>query len=530
MSEPRIFPVLPNALLLTLGDRIDASLTRRIATYAHWIRANLDDVVQDVVPSYTTVLVLYDPDVISVRTLPTALSLGWIESEGVENVKKTDIHTLPVVYGEEMGEDLWAVSEHTGLPVEEVIARHSAVTYTVGALGFAPGFTYLVGLPPELETPRRDRPRLTVPSGSIGIGGSQTGIYALPTSGGWNLIGRTPATLFDRNADEPVRLRMGDQIRFEAIPASGWKKPETFPEESELRAEGLIEVLSPGMQTTVQDLGRIGHGDIGFAPNGAADRAALIAANRIVGNTDSAPALEVTLSGPQLRFDHRMTIAITGADLGPTLNGLLLPMYRAQDVMPGDELAFHVPQGRRGMRAYLAVAGGLDVPLAMGSASTDLTAGIGGYRGRALREGDRIAVGRRPENGAGRIIAPRPLDDRPFGIVPGPQRDRFSDQTWERFLTEMFTVSPEANRVGIRLLGPSLSPEGGADIISEGIVTGSIQVTGEGQPIVMLPGHATIGGYTKIATVIEDDWDRLGQLAPGDVVRFEEHTARLVNE
>lgn len=113
-----------------------------------------------------------------------------------------------------------------------------------------------------------------------------------------------------------------------------------------------------------------------------------------------------------------------------------------------------------------------------------------------------------------------PLDDRPFRLVAGPQRDAFSSETWERLVRSPFTISSEADRVGIRLDGPSLKPERGADIISEGIVTGSIQVTGEGQAIVMLPGHATIGGYTKIATVIEDDWDRLGQLAPGDSVRF----------
>jgi antagonist of KipI len=174
------------------------------------------------------------------------------------------------------------------------------------------------------------------------------------------------------------------------------------------------------------------------------------------------------------------------------------------------------------MRAYLAVAGGIDVPLVMGSAATDLTAGIGGFRGRALRAGDRLAIGPVPQRPSARPARPMPLDDRPFRLVAGPQRDAFSSETWERLVRSPFTISSEANRVGIRLDGPSLKPERGADIISEGIVTGSIQVTGEGQAIVMLPGHATIGGYTKIATVIEDDWDRLGQLAPGDVIRFVE--------
>lgn len=521
MTLPRFFPVLPSALLMTVGEEIEATLTRRIAGFCQWIEASLGDVVRDAVPSYTTVLVLYDPNVSSVRTLSTRLSLGWKESGKVEFGPEPTIATIPVVYGDEFGEDLEGVARQAGLTIEEMIGRHSGATYTVGALGFAPGFTYLVGLPPELATPRKDRPRLRVPAGSVGIGGSQAGIYALPTAGGWNLIGRTPYPLFDRSRDDPVQLRMGDQVRFRRMDATEWREPDVPEQAVDARFQkGPIEVLSPGMQTTVQDAGRFGHGRTGFAPNGAADRRSLMAANRAVGNPDNAPGLEITLSGPHLRFHRRMTIALAGADLGPLLNGLALPMGRAQDVMPGDELSFQRPKG--GMRAYLAVAGGIDVPLVMGSASTDLTAGVGGYMGRALASGDRLANG---PTVPGAMHGPVPRfvrDEGPFRIMPGPQRDSFTEAAWERLVRSAFTVSSEVNRVGVRLEGPPLVPEAGADIISEGIVTGSIQVTGEGQAIVMLPGHATIGGYTKIATVIEEDWDRLGQLAPGDVVRFVE--------
>lgn len=519
MMEPRFFPVLSSALLMTVGDRIDAGLTRRIARFAQWIKQVLGDTVRDVVPSYTTVLVLYCTDVTDIAALSTALSLGWTRS-GEAGIRTDDrIISIPVVYGDEFGDDLDDVARHTGLAPDEVIRRHQAAEYTVGALGFAPGFTYLVGLPPELATPRKDRPRLKVPAGSVGIGGAQAGIYALPTAGGWNLIGRTAYPLFDRASDDPVRLRMGDRVRFRHIPASEWAEPVNGVTDDP-PGDGPIEVLAPGMQTTVQDLGRIGHGDTGFAPNGAADRTSLVAANRAVGNPDGAPALEITLSGPHLRFGRRMTIALAGAPFEASLNGLPFPMGRVQDVMPGDEL--RIGHGRRGMRAYLAVAGGFDVPLVMGSASTDLTAGLGGFHGRALRAGDRLGVGRADPSRKARPSFVTAVDNRPFRVVPGPQRDAFSDEAWDRLVRTRFTVSSEANRVGVRLDGPFLKPERGADIISEGIVTGSIQVTGEGQAIVMLPGHATIGGYTKIATVIEDDWDRLGQLAPGDTVAFQE--------
>jgi KipI family sensor histidine kinase inhibitor len=519
MTPPRFFPALPSALLMTVGDSIDASLTRRIARFAQWVERTLGDAVLDVIPSYTTVLVIYCTDVTDNERLSTELSLGWKEV-GESGIRTDDrIVSIPVVYGDEYGEDIHAVARHTGLTVEEVMARHQEPTYTVGALGFAPGFTYLVGLPPELATPRKDRPRLRVPAGSVGIGGPQAGIYALPTSGGWNLIGRTPYPLFDRSSDDPVRLRMGDRVRFRQVPPSEWREPDNGAMDA-TTGDGPIEVLTPGMQTTVQDLGRIGHGSTGFAPNGAADRASLVAVNRAVGNPDNAPALEITLSGPHLRFDRRMTIALAGAPFDATINGVPFPIGRAQDVMPGDELRIGHPG--RGMRAYLAVAGGIDVPFVMGSASTDLTAGLGGFRGRALRTGDRLSVRLPSRDRTPRPSQPASLADRPFRIVPGPQRDAFSETTWQTLVRKHFTVSSEANRVGIRLDGPSLGPEHGSDIISEGIVTGSIQVTGEGQAIVMLPGHATIGGYTKIATVIEDDWDRLGQLAPGDELSFVE--------
>jgi antagonist of KipI len=277
------------------------------------------------------------------------------------------------------------------------------------------------------------------------------------------------------------------------------------------------------MQTTVQDLGRHGYGRFGVAVNGAADRASLRAANRLVGNPDDAAALEITLTGPRIRFHRRLAVAIAGADLGARLNGQPVVAGRAVYVIPGDKLAFAPAADVRGIRAYLAVAGGIDVPVVMGSRSTDLTAGFGGYLGRALRAGDRLTVGDAHRGNALERIAATPLgSSRPIRVVRGPQADRFAPETWERFIRNGFTVSSESNRVGLRLRGPELRPVDGADIVSEGIVTGAIQVTGEGQPIVMLPGHATIGGYTKIATVIDADLDRLGQLRPGETVRFRE--------
>lgn len=525
-SFPHTIDITDGSLLFVVGSEMDVELTHRIAEAVRILDRDAARGIHEIIPSYGSILVLYDETVMTALAQSRLLTQAWSEASELSLSAPNGTVTIDVVYGDSFGEDLANVSQVTGLSVDDVITLHASSTYTVGAVGFAPGFTYLIGLSPRLATPRRSTPRLVVPAGSVGIGGPQTGVYALPSAGGWNLIGRSPTRLFDPQADPPVRLSLGDQVQFRPVEHAYFSTLESTP--AMPQGNGPIEVLSPGFQTTVQDLGRYGQARYGFATDGAVDRASLITSNRLLGNPDSASCLEMAYQGPLLRFHRRITFALAGADLGARLNGRPIRPGRTFEVMPHDELTFHRSSHSHGARAYLAVAGGFDVPLVMGSASTNLLAGIGGWYGRALLKGDRLSAGQ-PElqldpftpglvdiSTVGELFAP-------FRVQSGPQRDRFDDDTWNRLLSEPFTVSNDANRVGIRLLGESLAPRDGADILSEGIVTGSIQVTGEGQAIVMLAGHATIGGYTKIATVIPQDWDRLGQLSPGDTIRFCEH-------
>jgi biotin-dependent carboxylase-like uncharacterized protein len=435
---------------------------------------------------------------------------------------------IPVTYGGDAGPDLLDVARRAGLSPAEVIQRHAGARYQVGAIGFSPGFAFLIGLPPELATPRRSSPRTAVPAGSVGIGGAQTGIYAQSTPGGWSLIGRTTLTMFDPEREPPSLLRAGDAVRFEPIsPASGVAatgaatRDTALPNQRLERRLDAIEVLAPGLQTSVQDVGRPGYGRLGVSPGGAVDRAALVTGNRLLGNLDDTAALEITMTGPHLRFLKPGRIVVTGADLGARLNELPLLVEAVRVVGPGDELAFGQGSGK-GLRAYLCLAGGIDVPERLGSRSTDLTAGFGGHEGRALRTGDRLRVGIASHLHHTIVAASRIASDEGFRIVRGPQAGRFDDAAWNAFISSEFTVSSKSNRLGIRLDGPAIVPAGGADIISEGMATGAIQVTGEGQPIVMLPARATIGGYPKIATVVAADLDRLGQLRPGQRIRFEE--------
>lgn len=516
-------PMADHGLLLTFGDAIDADLSRRIAMLADTLEAESIQGVLDYVPSYTTLVVVLDHETIDRTSVISHVRHHWQRIMANPVVAgTTDDVVIPVHYGGEAGPDLPDVARVTGLSPNEVIRRHASGSYQVGAIGFSPGFAFLIGLAPELAVPRRSTPRTAVPKGSVGIGGKQTGIYSLETPGGWSLIGRTPLTMFDPDREPPSLLKAGDTVRFEqsSLPIGRVPRASRSTPPAHRNIRDAIEVLEPGLQTSVQDLGRAGYGRLGIAPGGAADRSALIAGNRLAGNPDGAAGLEMALTGPRLRFLRPGRIAITGADLGASLNGLRFPVGARRVVGPGDELAFGQGSGV-GARAYLCLGGGIDVPVLLGSRATDLTAAFGGFEGRALRPGDRLRVGRQRAVDTARGLPEMFRAGDVIRVVRGPHIDRFDHAAYDLLLSRQFTVSSQSNRLGVRLIGPTILPIGGADIISEGMVTGAIQITGEGQPIVMLRSRATIGGYPKIATVIAADLDRLGQLRPGQRIRFQ---------
>ena len=294
----------------------------------------------------------------------------------------------------------------------------------------------------------------------------------------------------------------------------------------------VIEVLDGGMFTTVQDLGRYGYQKYGVPVAGAMDAFALRAANLLVGNSEGDAGLEMTLAGPHLRFLDETVVAITGADLMPALDGNPVPMWQPVAVQKGAELLFHGIND--GVRAYLAIAGGVDIPPMLGSRSTYTRANIGGLEGRALAHGDRIAASTGMERVDGRRFprgaVPHYGHTHRLRVTPGQQFDTFTEQGIETFLSSSYTVTPRSDRIGYRLEGPPIEHKAGADIVSDGIPSGAVQVTGDGMPIVLLADRGTTGGYTKIATVISADVMRLTQAAPGDVVTFQMATLEEAHE
>lgn len=296
-----------------------------------------------------------------------------------------------------------------------------------------------------------------------------------------------------------------------------------------------FQVLDPGFFTTVQDLGRFGYERFGVPVSGAMDAFALRAANRLVGNPENAAGLEIAPPGLALRPMQDCLIAGAGRGYRLEVGGRLLPLWMSVYVRQGEEIRFLPDAGGWG---YLAVAGGIDLPLVMGSRSTYLRGGFGGLGGRALRVEDILPTGSAPDDlsrRAGRCYPPncRPQyrDDPVLEIVFGPQTEAFTSVGLETLLASHYQVSDSSDRMGYRLIGPAVEHRGGADILSDGMTLGSVQIPGNGQPIVMMSDRQTAGGYTKVGVVASADLPLLAQCMPGSgCVRFRQTTVEAAQE
>ncbi len=285
----------------------------------------------------------------------------------------------------------------------------------------------------------------------------------------------------------------------------------------------MMRVLRPGFLSTVQDLGRFGYSHLGISASGAADPVSLRIGNRLLDNDPSAPALEMTLVGGEFLFEESALVAVTGSDFRPTLDGSAVPLWTSVQVRPGQVL--RLGAAADGARCYLCVRGGFKVEKILGSASTHLITGIGGFQGRPLRKGDALAHGDwtwTPSPGPSfpADIAAELMKRRYLRVTEGPQAHRFPEEALRLLSSTPYQVSEEANRMGLRLKGPPLPRHGAGDMITEGVPLGAIQISPDGMPIILFVEHQTTGGYPKIANVIAADLHRVGQLRPRDTVRF----------
>ncbi|GAA5189186.1 biotin-dependent carboxyltransferase family protein [Ferrimonas gelatinilytica] len=279
----------------------------------------------------------------------------------------------------------------------------------------------------------------------------------------------------------------------------------------------MLEVIKPGLQTTVQDHGRSGQAHLGFAQSGAADLLAASVANRLLLQPDDTPLLECTLVGPTLTFHCDTVIALVGAPMAPLLDGQPLQQGQPIAVFRGQRL--DLGRARRGCRTYLAVKGGLQVPPVLGSCATQLNVGIGGWKGRALQAGDRLPIQRHhlphPQDSFTRLggITPEPAL---IAVIPGPH---YREHQHRALFRRQWRLSAHSDRMGARLEGEPL-PEAKAEILTEPVQRGTIQLPPSGQPIALMADSQPTGGYPKIAQIARADWSVLAQLAPGQTLRF----------
>ncbi|MGI5188326.1 carboxyltransferase domain-containing protein [Promicromonospora sp. CA-289599] len=548
----RVLTGRDDALLVELDD-----LDQAVALY----ESLLSDPVRGVgvpVPGARTLLVPFRPSAVTASALAAELRARPLERRAASAAHTVEIDVL---YD---GADLTEAAELLGWSPEELVRRHTSAAWTVGFVGFAPGFAYLTSDDPELVVPRRASPRTRVPAGSVALAGPYSGVYPRESPGGWQLLGRTDAPVWDVTRERPALLLPGDEVRFTAVrelamavSGLGVSGPE-FDHSSSCQDHGLpgsnccgqprpdggdagaLEVVGAGVQALVQDLGRPGSEGAGVSASGALDRPSLRTANRAVGNPSGAAVIE-SVGGLRLRAHGPQVLAVTGAVgevvVRPGDDGPARPDRRPLPGEPfalddSDELRLAPPA--RGVRAYVAVRGGIDVPPVLGSRATDVLAGLGP---EPLGSGDLLPVGA-PERGlpAGNPVHPAeaPTSDRHdtlpapgdvavLRIVLGPRDDWFDAATIARLTGQDWLVTPRSNRIGLRLDGDPLVriPEReGAELPSEGCVTGAIQVPPDGQPVLFLADHPLTGGYPVVGAVVADHVPLAGQLPAGARVRF----------
>ena len=444
---------------------------------------------------------------------------------------------VPVVYD---GVDLASLAHLVGQSVEALVNWHSSAKWVAAFTGFAPGFVYLVS-DSARSIPRRSSPRTSVPRGSVGLADTYSAVYPRSSPGGWQLIGRTDAVLFDEATADPALIHPGDQVRFRSAPAAASVVPSGRDARRATRSHSAHDAdvlcVHAGVSATIQDLGRPGHADLGVGPAGAMDRGALTRANRIVGNSAGRAGVEVLGAGFSVRAIADQVIAVTGAASrlivrDPAGSGAGATRIPAVDsafaLLRGEELT--IDRAEAGTWSYVAFRGGVDARSVLGSRSRDTHAGLGP---ESLVAGSGMSI--LPAS-VSSVVVNESAPDRTTAdvvvlrVVSGPRDDWFTPDSVDRFFSQLWTVSNQFSRMACRLNGPPLERAVADELQSEGLVRGSVQVPPEGQPLVFAADHPVTGGYPVIGVVVDADLDMAAQLRPGDSVRFSRVESREIDQ
>ncbi len=471
--------VSDSAVLVSLNGAISKETSLTVLSLFHHLQHRLRAWPVNFHPAFRSLLVDFDSSTVSARLIKFEIekAMGSFQSTGT--VRGED-HEIPVQYD---GEDLNDVARSTGMSIEEVIRLHSQTEFTVAFLGFAPGFPYLIGLPEKLQCARKKTPRVRVPAGSVAIAGPNCGIYPEESPGGWQLLGRTNLKL---------NLQPGDRVRF--TPATNLQFLKSVKTAEPDMFSRFAQVESGAVLTGVRDCGQSGLTHLGISPGGAADPLAFATGNQLAGNEANAEALEILAAGPvELQFLQDTWFCVTGADCAPALDQIPIAMWSSLPVSAGQLLS--TQPARQNLRSYVCVNG------------------------------------TKPSVSPGHGKADKKISDiysraqNMLRVTRGPQWDWFSSDARENIFAMEFTVTNDVNRQGVRLTGTELAYAydfSGKELVSEGIANGAIQVAANGLPMILFCEQRTTGGYPKIANVAAADLWKIGQLRPGQKLRFNE--------
>jgi len=466
--------------------------------------------------------------------------LKQLLSETRRETKSEVIHRIRVCYDPELAPDLLASAEKCKLTVRELINRHKNCEIKVDILGFMPGFSYCSGLDPSLKLPRLESPRTAVPGGSVAIAGLQTAIYPQPTPGGWNIIGRSPDVLFDPSKSRPSLLMAGERVEFIEIDLPEFRKIEA--QNLTKRAQNMpkskisshaVEVISPGLQTTIQGLPRHGFAHLALSAGGPMDLESAQLANALLGNHDDAAGLEIAGAGTKLLFHEDIWVAWVGARCISQVNGTAIPGNRPVFLRKGETLSFGTIL--QGYRIFLALSGGIDSEFILGGRGSHLSAGIGG---KALQKGDILYLPRAQDSSQiaclkklreaqmsfpkWSIASPALPGERVefIKVLPSIHLDILSSAEQDALWKTVWTISSQSNRMGMRLKSDFKISSSLTGISSQGIWFGTVQLPPSGQPILMMAEHQTTGGYPRLMEMVSSERSKLAQLRPGDKIQF----------
>ncbi len=532
-----IYPLGETAVTIAFEAVISEPINNLVIALYHHVQSHPIDSVKDVIPAYHTLTLIFETSLIKQSSdvfliMAQQADIAIATCNWQQSIKH-NIVKIPVCYDTTLGLDIVTMAADKSMTIDELIQRHVARQYRIYCIGFLPGFAYMGNVDDVLATPRRQLPRTAVKAGSVGIAGIQTGVYPLQSPAGWNIIGETPLQLFDANRADPILFKMGDVVQFEPISLADFLLEKNKPVIAKALPNATansITILKQGIADSIQDLGRFGYQQYGINPTGAMDVVAAKVANFLVGNVATEAVFELHFPASVFQFNVDVLIALSGANFSATINDEPIPINTPIIVSANSILKF--AKLVSGARCYLAVNGGLAIKKWLGSYSTHLKANAGGHCGRLLQKGDVINIksslllkAHLQEKSQVILqwhadVAELYKDANHIQIIAGNEYPLLTEASAEVLIDSAFVITAKSDRMGYQLHGIPLQLKKTLSLISTAVTSGTVQLLPNGELIVLMADHQTIGGYPRVAQIAQVAMPKLAQLQAHQRITF----------